>query len=98
MYSILNVGLHFGDLVTVDLDSKLLLRVIRPCGLRTMRVAFTNLAKRRELYPDLCKKLMDSHLPHEWHATGYVAIAVRDQRDQELAFNLFHSSVASEQI
>ena len=78
-------NIQFGDLVELREPANEFERVLRRAGLRTLRFAFNDQARADEAHEELHGKVIASGLLHEWHGAGYLAVLLRNVRDQERA-------------
>jgi hypothetical protein len=78
-------GIQFGDLVELRQPGNAFERVLKCAGLRTFRFAFNEPTRAAEAHAELHGRVLDSRLPHEWHGAGYLAVLLRNLRDQEHA-------------
>jgi hypothetical protein len=78
-------GIQFGDLVKVRRPGKAFERVLKCGGLRTLRFAFDELTRAAEAHEELHRRIIATRLPHEWHGAGYLAVLLRNLRDQKRA-------------
>jgi hypothetical protein len=91
-------GIHFGDLIEVDSGSNAFHRVIKPSGLRTMRVAFVDREVGERRHQAIHEGLARSRLVHEWHGYGYVAVLLRNVDDQRTALAVFDLEVSTGEV
>lgn len=78
-------GIQFGDLVRLRRPDNAFERVLKWAGLRTLRFAFNDPARGDEAHAELHGKVIATGLPHEWLGAGYLAILLRNLRDQDRA-------------
>jgi hypothetical protein len=75
----------FGDLVELRQPGNAFKRVLKGGGLRTLWFAFHDPARGDEAHEELHGKVLATRLPHEWLGTGYLAMLLRNLRDQRRA-------------
>jgi hypothetical protein len=86
-------GIQFGDLVELREPGSVFERVLRPAGSRTLRFAFNDESCADDAHDELHRKLVATGLPHEWHGSGYLAVLLRNLRDQERALACLANSI-----
>ena len=63
-----------------------------------MRVAFVDDETEEQWHEEAHGRLVETQLPCEWHAAGYVAILLHSAEDQAKVLDAFSAEIEADQI